>query len=174
MRRLMLLRHAKSDWSAAGQRDSDRPLNPRGREAALLMGKYLARHHLIPDLVLVSTARRAAETWDSVAKALRDVKARTEARLYENPAARIVDVLREMPAEAHSALLIGHNPAMEELADMLIATGATEERERLGEKFPTAALAVIDFPIDSWTELHARSGRLDRFVAPRALESAPD
>jgi phosphohistidine phosphatase len=69
MRRLMLMRHAKSDWSVGGQRDHDRALAARGREAAPLIAAYMARHGLRPDRVLVSTARRARETWDLVAPA---------------------------------------------------------------------------------------------------------
>lgn len=174
MRRLMLLRHAKSDWSTPGQRDSDRALTQRGREAATLMGKYLARHDLLPGHVIVSPARRARETWDRVAPALDGVEPATDGRIYEANAGDMLDVMRKIPAEAHVALVIGHNPAMQELALLLIAAGEVEERERLAEKFPTAALVVIDFPFDAWDEVHPRSGRLDRFVAPRSLADAPD
>ncbi len=174
MRRLMLLRHAKSDWSTPGQRDSERALTQRGREASVLMGKYLARHDLAPDRALVSPARRARETWDGIAPALRGTEAASESRIYDTSARDLLAVLRETPAETHSLLVIGHNPALQELALLLIAAGEVEERERLAEKFPTAALVVVDFPVDDWSELHPRSGRLDRFVTPRSLADAPD
>lgn len=174
MRRLMLLRHAKSDWSTTGQRDSDRALTQRGLEAATLMGKYLARHDLVPGHVIVSPAKRAKETWERVAPALRGTDAVTDGRVYDANAADMLDVMRRIPSDAHVALVIGHNPAMQELALLLIAAGEVEERERLAEKFPTAALVVIDFPFDAWDEVHPRSGRLDRFIAPRSLADAPD
>ena len=74
----------------------------------------------------------------------------------------------------HSLLLVGHNPGLAELAALLIASGEIDARQRLIEKFPTAALAVIDFALDDWGKLHSRAGRLDRFVVPRALETPTD
>jgi phosphohistidine phosphatase len=175
MRRLMLMRHAKSDWSVGGQRDHDRALAARGREAAPLIAAYMARHGLKPDKVLVSTARRARETWDLVAPAFStDLNVSFDARLYEaNPKALLVP-LRAVDAAAHSLLMIGHNPGIQELANLLMASGDIDARQRLLEKFPTAALAVIDFQIDDWSALAPHSGRLDRFVSPRALATDPD
>ena len=74
----------------------------------------------------------------------------------------------------HSLLMVGHNPGFAEFAALLIASGEVEARQRLLEKFPTGALAVIDFPLDDWGKLHPRCGRLDRFVVPRTLETATD
>jgi phosphohistidine phosphatase len=175
MRRLMLLRHAKSDWSVGGQRDQDRALAARGREAAPLIGAYMAHHGLRPDKVLVSTARRARETWDLVAGAFgKDLDVVHDDRLYDsNPKALLIPV-REAGTAAHSLLMVGHNPGIQELASLLMASGDLDARQRLLEKFPTAALAVIDFPIDSWSAIHPHSGRLDRFVTPRALKADTD
>ena len=171
MRRLMLLRHAKSDWSTPGGRDLDRPLSTRGREAAPKMGAYMARHALVPDLIVASPAARVAETLAHILPAF-DVppKIRRENRLYETGADTLVEVIQEMPKGAHSVLLVGHNPGIAELASLLIAAGDVEARQQLIEKFPTAALAVIDFPLDDWGKLHPKAGRLDRFVVPRALD----
>jgi phosphohistidine phosphatase len=175
MRRLMLLRHAKSDWSVGGQRDHDRALASRGREAAPLVGAYMAQHGLRPDKVLVSTARRARETWSLVAAAFgKDLDVSFDDRLYEaNPKALLIP-LRAADAAAHSLLMVGHNPGIQELASLLMASGDIDARQRLLEKFPTAALAVIDFQIDAWSALTPHSGRLDRFVTPRALDADPD
>jgi phosphohistidine phosphatase len=175
MRRLMLMRHAKSDWSLSGQRDHDRALASRGREAAPLVGAYMGQHGLKPDKVLVSTARRARETWSLVATALgKDLDVSFDDRLYEaNPKALLVP-LRAANAAAHSLLMVGHNPGIQELASLLMASGDIDARQRLLEKFPTAALAVIDFQIDAWSALAPHSGRLDRFVTPRALDADPD
>ena len=175
MRRLMLLRHAKSDWAKPGLRDHDRPLNARGREAAPKMGAYMVRHALLPDLIVASTARRVAETLELLLPAFDTApKIISEPRVYDARANALLDIAREAPRTAHSLLLVGHNPGMAELASLLIASGDVDARQRLIEKFPTAGLAVIDFPVDDWGKLHPRGGRLDRFVVPRALESATD
>ena len=175
MRRLMLLRHAKSDWSTPGQRDQDRPLNARGREAAPKMGAYMVRHALNPDLIIASPAKRVTETLDLVLAAFdRRPKLRSEAAVYEAGPNALLDVVKQTPPAVHSLLLVGHNPGLGELAALLIASGEVEARQRLIEKFPTAALAVIDFALDDWGKLHPRAGRLDRFVVPRALETATD
>ena len=175
MRRLMLLRHAKSDWAQPGLRDHDRPLNPRGREAAPKMGAYMVRHALVPDLIVASTAKRVTETLELLLPAFKTPpKIVSEPRIYEAGSNTLLGIVKEMPRAAHSVLLVGHNPGMAEFASLLIASGDVDARQRLIEKFPTAALAVIDFPLDDWGKLHARAGRLDRFVVPRALDAGTD
>jgi phosphohistidine phosphatase len=175
MRRLMLLRHAKSDWGTPGLRDHERRLNARGREAAPKMGAYMVRHALVPDLIIASTAKRVAETLDLLRPAFDSPpKVLQEPRVYEAGARPLLGLVKETPRSAHSLLLIGHNPGLSEFASMLIASGEVEARQRLIEKFPTAALAVIDFAFDDWEKLHPHSGRLDRFVVPRALDVATD
>jgi phosphohistidine phosphatase len=173
MRRLMLLRHAKSDWSKPGQRDHDRALAARGREAAPRIGKYMATHGLVPELVLCSTATRARETWELVAEELPAEPALVhEERIYENRPDVLLDVINETDADVHVLLMVGHNPSFHGLAQLLAATGDTESRQRLREKFPTAGLAVIDFAVDTWDRVHPDSGRLDRMITPRLLDEA--
>jgi phosphohistidine phosphatase len=175
MRRLLLLRHAKSSWSEPGASDRDRPLNRRGQEAAPRIGAYLARHRLIPDSVLCSTAKRARETWELVATEASAAPPPTfTERLYDASSRALIDVLRHAGAEAKSLLVVGHNPGLQEVATALIASGDLEDRERLREKLPTGGLVVIDFAIEDWSKLHPRSGRLERFVVPRMLEAATD
>jgi len=172
MRRLMLLRHAKSDWSDAGTRDQDRPLNARGREAAPKMGTYMARHGLVPDQIIASPVTRVTDTLALVLPAFKkQPKTMSDARLYETDADELLKLIKETPHGVHSLLLVGHNPALAELAALLMATGDVESRQRLIEKFPTAGLAVIDFPFDDWSKIRPKSGRLDRFVLPKALET---
>jgi phosphohistidine phosphatase len=174
MRRLMLLRHAKSEWSKPGQRDHDRVLAARGREAAPHIGKYMATHGLIPDLVVCSTATRARETWDLVVEALKPTpKVVHDERIYDNRPDTLMDVIHETNPEIHVLLLVGHNPSFHALGELLAATGDTESRQRLREKFPTSGLAVIDFAVDAWDRVHPHSGRLDRMITPRLLD-APD
>jgi phosphohistidine phosphatase len=175
MRRLLLLRHAKSSWSEPGASDHDRPLNRRGQEAAPRIGAYLARHGLIPDRILCSTARRARETWELVAaEAPAAPPATFSEKIYNASPRALVDVFRRADPRAASLLVVGHNPGLQEAATALIASGDLEDRERLREKLPTGGLVVIDFAIADWTKLHSRSGRLERFVVPRMLEAATD
>ena len=175
MRRLLLLRHAKSSWSDPGASDHERPLNRRGQEAAPRIGAYLARHRLIPDAVLCSTARRTRETWELVAaEAPAAPPATFTERLYDATPRTLINVFRQADPAAESLLVVGHNPGLQEVATQLIASGDLEDRERLREKLPTGGLVVIDFAIPDWSKLHARSGRLERFVVPRMLEAATD
>ena len=175
MRRLLLLRHTKSSWSEPGASDLERPLNRRGQEAAPRIGAYLARHRLIPDRVLCSTARRARETWELIAAEAPAVPPATFVeRLYDASPRTLLDVFRHAEPEAKSLLVVGHNPGLQEVATQLIASGDLEDRERLLEKLPTGGLVVIDFAIADWSKLHPRSGRLERFVVPRTLEAATD
>lgn len=170
MRRLMLLRHAKSDWSQAGQRDHERGLSARGQAAAPRIGAHLAERALIPDCVLVSTARRTRNTWKLVADALPACpKIQFDERIYEAEPEDILEVIRDTPASCQSLLVVGHNPGLQDLALLLIKHGHQDDLGRLTEKFPTAGLAVIDIPIDDWARLRPGIGRLDSFVTPRAL-----
>ncbi len=175
MRRLLLLRHAKSSWSEPGASDQERPLNRRGQEAAPRIGAYLNRHRLVPDCVLCSSARRARETW-TLASA--EVPAAPPAvyveRLYDAAAHAVLDVVRHADPDCQSVLVVGHNPGLQEAAMLLIASGDLEDRERLREKLPTGGLVVIEFAIPDWSKLHAHSGRLERFVVPRMLATATD
>jgi len=175
MRRLLLLRHAKSSWAEPGASDHARALNRRGQEAAPRVGAYLNRHKLVPDCVLCSTARRTRETWDLVAAEMRAAPpAAYVERLYDATPRTLFDVFRRADAAAVSVLVVGHNPGLQEVATDLIAAGDLDDRERLREKLPTGGLVVIDFAIADWSRLHARSGRLERFVVPRMLETATD
>ncbi len=175
MRRLLLLRHAKSERPRPGGRDHDRVLAPRGREDAPKLGAYMVRHGLIPERIIVSTAARARETWDLIAASFDpSPHVVTDKRLYEAAPQAILNVIKECKPEVHTLLIVGHNPGLQELAAMLIATGNLEARQRLNEKFPTSGLLVIDFALDDWARVHAHAGRLDHFVSPRLLAAATD
>lgn len=175
MRRLMLLRHAKSDWSKPGERDHDRSLAARGRTDAPRIGAYMASHGLVPDLIVCSTARRARETCDLAATAFaKPPKVVHESRLYDNNPDVLFDVVRQTGADVQVLLLVGHNPSFQSFSDTMTASGHGDARQRMREKFPTAALAVIDFPVDAWKDVHPHSGRLDRLITPRLLDGEPD
>jgi len=173
--RLMIFRHAKAEKSAAGTRDRDRPLNPRGLKNAARMGGYMAHHGLVPQHVLVSPARRTRETWAGLASALPGaIPTFFEDRLYNAVPEDILAVIRETQPSIRTLLVIGHNPGLHDVARLLIASGDVAARERLNEGLPTSGLAVIDFAGNDWGKLHPRSGRLDRFVTPRLLKEATD
>ena len=174
MRRLLLLRHAKTERAGPGERDRDRKLTARGRNDAPVIGAYMVRHRLMPNLVLVSPVRRAEETWTLVAaafkKAPRVVK---EERIYNAGAVTLMELIRSAH-DATTLLVVGHNPGLHDLAVQLIASGDVEARERINEKLPTCGLVVVEFPFDGWSQLHASAGRLERFVSPRLIAEATD
>jgi phosphohistidine phosphatase len=168
----MLLRHMKSAWPR-GVEDHERPLAKRGLRAGMAMGNYMARNSLMPDLAVVSTARRAWETWDLVRPAFPEqVPGLDERRIYEAPSGAILDVIRETAAETRTLLLVGHNPGLRDLALYLTGTADAGDLARLRKKYPTGGLAVIDFDIGSWKKLGAGSGRLERFVTPKSAAVA--
>jgi phosphohistidine phosphatase len=174
MRRLMLLRHAKTERGEAGERDRDRKLMKRGRNDAPVIGAYMAHHSLVPDLALVSPAARAQETWALVAPCFaKTPKMATDDRIYNASTAQLADVIRETRA-AKSLLLVGHNPGFHELAVQLVAAGDVDLRGHLNESLPTSGLVAIDLPIDDWSLLHPHAGRLERFVTPRLLAAATE
>lgn len=167
--RLILLRHAKSAWPE-GVADEERPLAERGRKAAPAIGAYMAREKLIPDLALVSPARRALETWELVRKALsKKVEERDAPGIYEVAAGRILEVIRTVKPGIRTLLMVGHNPGMEDLAALLVKDGDADAIGRMNEKFPTAGLAVVDFDVEGWDDVAAGTGYLERFVTPRLL-----
>jgi phosphohistidine phosphatase len=173
MLRLLLLRHAKAAWPS-GTLDLDRPLAKRGQDAALVMGDYLKSERLEPDLVVISPARRTQETWERVQPFLGEIETRRDGRIYEAPVGRLLEVLRGIESETRTLLVIGHNPGFEELAKLLIGEGDMEGILRLGQKYPTAGLAVIDFSLDDWADIAHRSGRLERFITPKSLGNGED
>jgi len=174
MRRLLLLRHAKTERPEPGERDRDRKLTKRGRADAATIGAYMARHGLVPDLVLVSPVTRAQDTWALLAPAFAKAPPVTlEERIYDATPEQLVRLIRE-PRQANALLVVGHNPGMQQLAVGLIASGEVEARERISEKLPTCGLVVIDFAFDDWSRLHASAGRLERFVTPRLIEGGSD
>jgi phosphohistidine phosphatase len=166
--RLWLLRHAKSSWSDAGLRDEDRPLAPRGEGAADRMRDYLDAEGIHPELALCSSALRARQTLARVLPALGiDLEVRIEPILYTFDADVLLDRLGRVPADIASVLLVGHNPAIEDLATRIADHGDT--LPNLLRKYPTAGLAEIAFSEGTWSTLSDRPGELVRFTVPRDL-----
>ena len=174
MRRLLLLRHAKAERQPGG-RDHDRVLAERGLDDDKTIGTYLARHGVVPDRALVSTSARTRETWALLSTAFSKVPpADFDDRIYEATPRMILEAIKETASRVTTLLVVGHNPGMQEVANLLVASGDIEARERLGRAFPTSALAVISLAIDGWEAVHAQGGRLEHFVSPKLLAGAAD
>lgn len=170
MRRLILFRHAKSDWSQEEQDDHNRPLAERGRRAAGPMGAWLAGRGFRPDLVLCSTARRTRATWELARGAFSpSPKATFDADIYHASPDALLQVVKNAPSGIQTLMIVGHNPGLEQFVEMLASKGDPEARRALSAKFPTAAIAVLDFPFDDWASVKPGSGRLDRFATPKSL-----
>ncbi len=166
-RQLILLRHAKSDWPDVP--DRERPLAKRGRRDAPRIGRWLHEHGYQPDVVVVSAARRTRQTWDLVAPELGGSPAvRFEPRAYAASALTLLYLAQELPSRYRTALLIGHNPGLSELAGHLTAPAATGNGPRPGIGLPTAAVAVLEFPGD-WPSLTPAHARLVSLITPADL-----
>ncbi|MGJ4947678.1 SixA phosphatase family protein [Bradyrhizobium sp. HKCCYLS20291] len=175
MRRLMLLRHAKTETDAPSGRDQDRRLDERGHQDAAEIGDFIAGHPLAPELVLVSTAVRAQQTWELAWAAMQDRVAapRVESvpELYAAEAMQILHQIRLAAAPDPKVLLVvGHNPGLHELALALTGKGDADGRHELARNMPTAALAVLDFAGDDWTDVSFTRGELRMFVTPKLLK----
>jgi phosphohistidine phosphatase len=167
-RTLLLLRHAKSSWDDPGLDDHDRPLAPRGRRASKLIAAHLRQQGIAPALVLCSSSARTRETLARIAPALgEDVETLIEPALYTASAGDLARRLRKVQSEVPSVMLIGHQPALQDLA--LSLAGHGRELQRLRGKFPTAALATLRLPGD-WRELAPGVAEAVAFVKPRELE----
>ncbi|MEV6103204.1 histidine phosphatase family protein [Streptomyces sp. NPDC051940] len=167
-RRLVVLRHAKSAWPE-GVPDPQRPLADRGRRDAPAAGRWLRAAGFRPDLVLVSPARRTRQTWNLVADQLDEPpEAVLEPRLYHAEAEALLEVLHELPSGAGSVLLVGHNPELQELVLGLAGKGGGKSLALAREKFPTSAIAVLDWK-GGWRDLAWGGARLRRMAVPRGL-----
>ena len=165
MHQLLLLRHAKASLAEASQSDRDRPLNASGRRAAATLRRALRTLGLTPDLILVSTARRTLETLDALEPWDDTPLTEPMEDLYLASETRLLEVLRAVPETVRAVLLIGHNPGLHQLALTLTDPRASSAplAERLGQGFPTAALAELTIA-GPWPRLDAGQGRLDRFL----------
>jgi phosphohistidine phosphatase len=160
-RRLILVRHAHA---AAGPGDHERPLDARGRREAAWLAEVVSRLAEPPSLVLSSTARRARETCEALCAGLPGARVAIERGLYTATAEQVLE--RVGVEEDAGILVVGHNPAIEELARSLATRGDPDALARLHEKFPPGSLAVLAFAIASWCRIEAGTGRLEEFAVP--------
>ena len=167
MRTLHLLRHAKSSWDDESLGDHERPLSPRGLRDAKRIGKHLGTLSAPPDLVLCSSAVRTRQTLDLVKSSLGDATVHVEEGLYGASAGELLERLRDLPEAARSALVIGHNPGIQDLTLDLAAPGPL--LDAVSVKFPTCALATLALGDRTWSSVKPGDAELVRFTIPRDL-----
>ena len=177
MRRLMLLRHAKTETDAPSGRDQDRRLDDRGHRDAAQIGGWMATHPPFPGAVLVSHAVRARQTWDIAWEVMKDRVPTPQVEilpeLYGAHPAQILDCIRTAtaPADPKQLLLVAHNPGMHEAALMLIGGGDPDGARALADNLPTSGLAIFDFDVKDWDDVAYRRGKLVLFTSPKLLRS---
>jgi len=168
VKRLGLLRHAKSDWDDLSLRDFDRGLNDRGRKGAFLMGQHILDHGAAWDMVLASPAERIRRTLDASGLSV-PVTFVNDAYLGDSPT--LLSLIADLQGDPDAVLLAAHNPGLQELAIDLVAP--EHENQLFAEvlaKFPTAAFAVIELDIDDWRQCEPGCGKLVHFARPRDLD----
>ena len=162
MKQLLILRHAKSSWADSRLSDFERPLNKRGEKDAPRMGRLLAEHDLVPQQIISSAAKRARLTAEAVAEnSGYEGEITTTRELYMGMPDDYVELLNDLPDELNLVMVVGHNPGIEDLV---------EELTGMWERMPTAALAHVELPVDSWRVLKAdTSGKLMNLWLPKEL-----
>ena len=180
MKKLILLRHAKSDWSGWARSldfvsDVERPLSKRGQDACKKVSELFIARQLKVDLVEYSSAQRAADTFTLIKDALLFSAHKKNSALYTFNSRSLMDIISSKSDEINHFLLIGHNPAIEDLVVDLVSTEHNlKELEILRSKYPTGAVAFIELNISRWRDLQKNCGRLIEFVRPKDIEISKD
>ena len=166
MKRLILIRHAKSSWSSGAADDQSRPLNDRGRAAAGKVGNWLKDEGYMPDQVLSSNATRCAQTWEGMAPVLGSPDVSFEAALYlAGPQAMLAAL---QAATGNTVFMLGHMPGIGEFARGL--RRAPPPAHDAFRKYPSGAVTVLDFKADSWADVQMGMGKFVAYIAPRDLK----
>jgi len=175
MKTLILMRHAKSDWSGPDVQDHDRPLNARGKKAAAHMASYFMDNGLLPDMALCSTAKRARQTLDALLEAAGDdLPVHYRRALYFTSPDVILDEIRDTPASVNNLMLVGHNPDTQAMALHLASDAHDPGVVAMARKFPTGAAAIFRFDVNHWQDIVWGAGSLLAFLRPKALKIATD
>jgi phosphohistidine phosphatase len=171
MKRLTILRHAKSDWGDPNLEDFNRPLNDRGWKSARRMGRELKERDMRFDLVVASPAARVRETIDGLReKYAMNVEIRFEPRMYGASEQMLLAMVRALPEKVHRPLLVGHNPGLERLLVELSHDDKHGLRDQIAGKYPTGALAVVELPAHRWAEVEPGSGQIAELILPKELD----
>jgi phosphohistidine phosphatase len=168
VKRLHLLRHAKSAWDDPALRDRDRPLAPRGRKAAKRIGRWAKKHGVRPQLVVCSNAVRARQTLERVLPGLGEPAVWFEVTLYAAGTEMLLARIQTLPDEVDEAMLVGHNPGLRDL--LLLLAAPSSLRERAHGNVPTGALAELEADVERWADVSPGEARLTKFVVPRELK----
>jgi len=169
MLRLILLRHAKA-IPYVGRDDYERTLTERGRADAALIAAYIAEQTPEPDVILHSGAARTRETAEIIARKLSPtVEMDSEPDIYDADRPSLLRLLRDLPEDSPTALIVGHNPGLADVARTLAGDGDAALLAKLAVKFPTSGVAILEFSGHAWRDIRPRAGRLVAFVTPSAL-----
>lgn len=170
MKKIILMRHAKSSWADPAASDIDRPLNARGRIAAATMGVWLARQGVVPDHIILSPASRCLETWDRLQPFIAH-KGKTQPvkEVYMAAPDQLLEILQQSPSDAETVVLIGHQPGIGALARKLASGSVPSNCSRAFHQFPTAATAVLSADISDWTKLRFGTAKFDKFGLPKEV-----
>jgi phosphohistidine phosphatase len=160
MKTLLLLRHAKSSWGDPSASDFDRPLAARGIADAPRIGDALRHKGPLPDLILSSPAVRATQTVEAVVKAAGLGTPQFDQNIYGASSPELMAIVRRLPETSSCAMLVGHNPGFGDLVSRLTDTS---------QDMPTAALACIEFQVETWADVEDGTGRLAWFITPKTL-----
>jgi phosphohistidine phosphatase len=176
MRRLMLLRHAKTENDSPSGRDQDRRLDERGCRDAAEIGSWIGGHPPAPDSVLVSPAIRAHQTWEIAWQAMKHLVPQPQVELLPDlygadPAQLLLAIRMASASDPQRLMVVGHNPGMHGLALALAGSGDVAGRKALADNLPTSGLAIFDFAVDDWNDVSFRRGKLVLFVSPKLLKA---
>ena len=165
MKTIILVRHAKSSWKDTSLDDFDRPLNKRGKRNAPFMGKKLKERKIIPDLVLSSPAKRAKKTATAVAKALDYPKKKITFydKMYHASSRYLFELLKNLDDEHETIMLFGHNPSLNDFADMLLKSNPISN-------IPTTGVCCIRFDVNHWQKVEQGKGEIVFFDFPKRYQ----
>lgn len=173
MKQLFILRHTKAAAESKSGHDHDRPLNARGEVAARLVGEYLAGLEVLPEIICCSDALRTTQTLALLRERLdTPIDIRFHNELYLASAGDLLEFAHSLPESYNRVMLIGHNPGMHQLANILSGGGKASALQQIEVKFPTGGLAIIDFPsLLHWQDIAPHSGFLHEFWRPQTVDS---
>ncbi len=174
MKTTILLRHATADRRLPGQEDFDRPLTPSGREEAQAIGRHMAQEGILPETILCSGALRAQQTLENLTLDEDGRQVQVLESLYSASPMSLMGRIMALPETTASVLVVGHNPTMEvAVGGLMDPSAAAATVNRLAGGIPPGGLAVLDFPVDRWSDITPASGQLRIFVTPRFLHQNP-
>lgn len=170
MKQLYILRHAKSDYPENIADDHERPLNKRGEAACKKIADFIKQNNISPEVVLCSDALRTTQTINNIMKhSGNDFKVDYTPKLYLATPGEILKELAKIDSNISSAMIVSHNPGVENLTKILLKDGDVDSIKRLQVKYPTAGLAIMSVAADSWDKISPASAILERFIAPKML-----